>query len=125
MRGAGRSTVYPDQQSYSSAAMADDVASLLEALDLGPAHVVGHSLGSCIAQQLAILHPDALATAQLHATWALRDRLKTTMESLPHRHRRHDQRRCSLCLSGPVTAGPAGTPFPRSSAGSGRPGARP
>lgn len=73
MRGAGRSTVYPDPESYSSEVMADDVASLLEALDLGPAHVVGHSLGSCIAQQLAIRHPNVVASAQLHATWARAD----------------------------------------------------
>lgn len=73
MRGAGRSTIYLDPESYSSAAMADDLASLLGELDLGPAHVVGHSLGSCIAQQFAIRHPAAVASVQLHATWAYAD----------------------------------------------------
>lgn len=37
--------------------LADDVAGLLEALDEPPAHVVGLSLGGCVALQLALDHP--------------------------------------------------------------------
>ncbi|WP_139007246.1 alpha/beta fold hydrolase [Arthrobacter crystallopoietes] len=72
-RGSGRSTIYPNVEDYSSEVMADDMAALVRHLDLGPVHVVGHSLGSCIAQQLAIRHPDLVLSAQLHATWSHAD----------------------------------------------------
>lgn len=55
----------------SIAACADDAARLLEALDLGPAHVIGHSMGALMAAELAGRHPAlarslvALASAPL------------------------------------------------------------
>jgi pimeloyl-ACP methyl ester carboxylesterase len=73
MRGAGASTVYPDRAAYSAGAMADDAAHLIEHLGLGPVHVMGHSLGSCIVQELALRRPELVASAQLHATWGHAD----------------------------------------------------
>jgi pimeloyl-ACP methyl ester carboxylesterase len=53
----------------SVASMAEDAAALLEALDVPKAHIVGWSLGSAVAQELALAHPERLASAVMYATW--------------------------------------------------------
>jgi pimeloyl-ACP methyl ester carboxylesterase len=60
-RGEGAITV---------ASMAEDASALLEALDIPRAHVMGWSLGSAVAQELALAHPEQVATAIMYATWA-------------------------------------------------------
>ena len=55
---------------YTTAQMADDYAGLLEALQIQKARVVGCSMGSTIAQQLAIRHPGKVASLVLMCTWA-------------------------------------------------------
>lgn len=47
---------------------AADCAALLGALDLGPAHVLGHSLGGMIGMQLAIAQPEQVKTLTLAAS---------------------------------------------------------
>jgi len=55
LRGAGLSDAPPD--GYDAPTLAGDVAGLLDALDLAPAHVVGHDVGGIVAYALARLHP--------------------------------------------------------------------
>lgn len=52
------------------AELAMDVIGLMDALDLPPAHVVGLSLGSAVAQEIALLRPDRVRSAVLAATWS-------------------------------------------------------
>jgi pimeloyl-ACP methyl ester carboxylesterase len=53
----------------SVASMAEDAAALLEALDVPKAHILGWSLGSAVAQEMALAHPERLASAVMYATW--------------------------------------------------------
>jgi pimeloyl-ACP methyl ester carboxylesterase len=53
----------------SVASMAEDASALLHALDVPRAHVMGWSLGSAVAQELALAHPDQVASAIMYATW--------------------------------------------------------
>ena len=68
---------------YTTAMMADDYAALMDALGITTARVVGCSLGSVIAQQLAIRHPQKVRSMILMCTWARQDRFGlTTWEHL-------------------------------------------
>ncbi|HMH48660.1 MAG TPA: alpha/beta fold hydrolase [Candidatus Acidoferrum sp.] len=60
-RGAGRLTV---------ATLAADVAALLQSLAAPPAHVVGLSLGGCVALALALDHPARVRSLTLVNTFA-------------------------------------------------------
>lgn len=58
---------------YTPRDLAADAEGLLAALDLPAAHVVGHSLGGAIAQELALAAPDRVRTLTLVGSWARND----------------------------------------------------
>lgn len=62
-RGMGYST--SSDQDYSIARFAEDTHALLQVLDVDRAHVLGWSMGSFIAQELALRHPEQVETLML------------------------------------------------------------
>jgi pimeloyl-ACP methyl ester carboxylesterase len=74
-RGSGRSG--KPEGPYTLEEMAADAIAVLDAEGVGRAHVVGHSMGSYIAQMLAVEYPDRLrsltlaGTACRHQPWRL------------------------------------------------------
>jgi 3-oxoadipate enol-lactonase len=79
-RGVGQTSA-PDAP-YSIRQMAEDAASLLDAIELRKVHVAGHSMGGQIAQELALAHPEHVRTLTLLTSCAkLDERGKAVIES--------------------------------------------
>jgi pimeloyl-ACP methyl ester carboxylesterase len=67
MRGHGASKA---RGGYSIEQMADDVAKLLRQLGLPPAHIIGLSMGGCVAIALGIHHAESVRSLALVNTFA-------------------------------------------------------
>ena len=58
---------------YVTEQSADDVASLMEVLDIDRAHVAGVSFGAAAGMWLAAKYPERVASLSLHSAWAKTD----------------------------------------------------
>jgi pimeloyl-ACP methyl ester carboxylesterase len=70
-RGAGESDQPPGP--YSTRMMADDTARVMESLGIEQARVAGISMGSGIAQELALAHPNLVRSMVLVSSWGRSD----------------------------------------------------
>jgi pimeloyl-ACP methyl ester carboxylesterase len=68
LRGHGRSTAPADRSSYTIEQMALDVQALVEQVGFDRYHLVGHSMGGAIAQELTLRRPERLITLTLEDT---------------------------------------------------------
>jgi pimeloyl-ACP methyl ester carboxylesterase len=79
-RGVGRSSLPGGE--FTVRDMAGDAAALCDAIGVGPAHVMGFSMGGAITQELAIARPDLTRSLVIVGSWAYSDRLfRTFIES--------------------------------------------
>jgi pimeloyl-ACP methyl ester carboxylesterase len=68
-RDTGRSTSFPaGAPRYSLVDLADDALGLLDALDVGRAHLVGFALGGRLALRLAVCHPERVLSLTVLST---------------------------------------------------------
>jgi pimeloyl-ACP methyl ester carboxylesterase len=79
-RGVGKSDTPKD--AYTIADMAEDAVAVLDAAGVTRAHVYGASMGGGIAQELALRHPERVASLVLGCT-AAPDRRETPAPKLP------------------------------------------
>ncbi|MFW9819366.1 MAG: alpha/beta fold hydrolase [Candidatus Thorarchaeota archaeon] len=66
-RGAGRTDI-PDGN-YSAKMMADDTIGLMDALNIKKAHILGFSMGGCIAQEIVLNYPKRVSKLILTSSW--------------------------------------------------------
>jgi pimeloyl-ACP methyl ester carboxylesterase len=62
LRGFGASSKPTDLAAYTAPALVGDVVGLLDALDIGRAHLVGHDWGAAVTWMAAALVPDRVAS---------------------------------------------------------------
>ncbi|MEU6487520.1 alpha/beta hydrolase [Streptomyces sp. NPDC046887] len=65
LRGFGDSGRPADPTAYHPLHSAGDLVQLLDRLDVGPVHLVGHDWGSAVAQALVAVEPDRVASLSL------------------------------------------------------------
>lgn len=87
-RDAGRSS--KATASYSIADMADDVAGLLDGLEINRAHLLGHSMGGMIALEFALRYPERVDKLVLTGTGAGTARAKFDPISVLSFVKQHD-----------------------------------
>ncbi len=68
LRGHGRSEAPADRSSYTIEHMADDVEALVDQVGFERYHLLGHSMGGGVVQEIALRSPQRLISLTLHDT---------------------------------------------------------
>lgn len=76
-RGIPPSDTCPD--GFTIYDMVEDIAGLIELLNIGPCRIVGFSLGAMVVQELLITYPDLITQAALIATRGRADAMRTAI----------------------------------------------
>ncbi len=67
-RGHGQSEAPADRSAYTIEHVADDVEALVDELGIGRYHLLGHSMGGAVVQEIALRSADRLQSLILHDT---------------------------------------------------------
>jgi pimeloyl-ACP methyl ester carboxylesterase len=68
LRGHGKSEAPTDRAAYTIDQFADDVEALVDEIGFPQYHLLGHSMGGAIVQEIALRSPDRLLSLTLHDT---------------------------------------------------------
>jgi 3-oxoadipate enol-lactonase len=68
-RDVGQTGAGSDPKPYRMDQFARDAVGLVEALELGPVHVIGASMGGAIALELALARPELVQSLQIVCSW--------------------------------------------------------
>ena len=72
-RDVGETGAGTSPRRYGLDQLARDAAGLIDALEIGPVHVIGASMGGAIAEEIALQRPDLVRTLQIVCSWAQTD----------------------------------------------------
>jgi 3-oxoadipate enol-lactonase len=72
-RDVGETGAGNDPRLYRMERFALDTVGLIEALELGPAHIIGASMGGNIAQEMMLARPDLVKSVQIVCSWPRTD----------------------------------------------------
>lgn len=72
-RDVGETGAGGNPESYSMRQFADDVAGLLDELAIPAAHIVGGSMGGCVAQEFALAYPERTLSSTIICSWGTAD----------------------------------------------------
>ena len=72
-RDVGETGAGSNPRAYGMEQFARDAIGLVEALELGPVHVIGASMGGAIAQEFVLARPDLARSVQIVCSWPWTD----------------------------------------------------
>ena len=82
LRGNGKTDKPIEESAYSIKDLAKDIAAFIDKLELNKPHVVGHSFGSFVAQELSISYADKIGSITLIGSAASVDKKNATIDWL-------------------------------------------